>query len=178
MKPRRELPKLSKKRAAEHPELRFSTIARKPLSPADLVPVGQTWLPRSAFPLKQQEARRPKPVPIRKSRIVKKKRTPEQSERIYGDTTKQAWMRSLPCHFCKIEGYTQICHAKTGGMGRKDSAKRTWPGCGPHQVWDCGRFVCMDAGCHNLPHRSKDLLIIAAEYEAKYQAFLQAKAGT
>lgn len=186
MKDRSPIKKISDKRAAKHPNLRFSTIAPKPkpVCADDLVSVGQTYLPKSAIPVKRVKVVRKGLTLVKPRRIAKKPRTPAEFKRIYGTKERQAWMRHLPCHFCGYTGATQICHAKTGGMGRKDDAKRTWPGCGPH--WEFGLMPTslngvgfqLVRGCHNRPYRSEDLLIIAAEYEAKWQAHLASKAGT
>lgn len=44
-----------------------------------------------------------------------------------------AAVRMLACAHCKIEGYTQFCHADEGkGQAIKTDCRRGWPGCGPH----------------------------------------------
>lgn len=54
-------------------------------------------------------------------------------------------VRMLPCHRCRIEGYTQFCHTDLGkGRSIKTDDRLGWPGCGPHPGPD-GNLV---PGCH------------------------------
>lgn len=112
-------------------------------------------LPRSTKPIKRS------PIARSRKRIRVKPRSKAERERIYGPREYGEWMRSLPCHFCGIEGYTQQCHAKTGGTGRKDDHTRTFPGCGPHGE---------TAGCHafSVALSREERLDIAAIYYAQF----------
>lgn len=97
-----------------------------------------------------------------------KKRTPEATERIYGPPQFREWLHNQPCILCGIEGYTQQCHAQTGGKGRKDDWTRTFPACGPHPVWREAMHAperTLDEGCHKRqPAKAERLALAAATY--------------
>lgn len=53
---------------------------------------------------------------------------------------------ALPCHLCRVRGYSQAAHADAGkGLGIKACDLTCYPLCGPH--WVDGYVT---AGCHNL----------------------------
>jgi len=120
-----------------------------------------------------------------------KKRNPKRStanrERAYG--SKAEWIRSLPCHFDGVVGYTQAAHVTTGGMGRKADASALIPMCGPH-VYPIHGGTVYHGGCHQAQHRhgwsdflrsvgcaGADPIAIAADYEERFQRLAQSETG-
>lgn len=55
-------------------------------------------------------------------------RSPEETERIYGDANRRAWMRYQPCIFCRRRPCVSA-HIRNGGTGRKADASETVPMC-------------------------------------------------
>lgn len=112
----------------------------------------------------------PKPEPKRKSKVAEERRK-------YGPKERREWVKSLPCAACKVEGYSQNAHAKTGGTGKKSSYENIVPLCGPHPKDAQGNLT---EGCHRWQHRDPeqfhlryglDMETEAAKVEAKWLEF-------
>ncbi len=87
------------------------------------------------------------PLPPRKKRPRSRRRTVVERDRIYGTAEHITWMKSLPCHFCGVVGYSVEAHVRNGGMSRKADAEFTLPACGPHRILGRGAWL---VGCHRV----------------------------
>lgn len=148
------------------------------LSQSGIESVADAWRSYKRASARSSGRTQNKPIAKSSKRIKVKPRTKAERERIYGTEAKSAWMRSLPCHFCGVEGFTQICHAQNGGMRRKDDNTRTFPACGPHlRVVGYYHAARMETraqyqqyeGCHAKQPAKAERLRISAIYEALWQ---------
>lgn len=115
--------------------------------------------------------RRKVPLSPRSSRPTsRKKRTAAEQraedERKYGSEERIAWLKSLPCIACRVVGFSEVAHTRTGGTGRKADARFTVPLCGPRM--QDGFFV---AGCHRKQHD-----VGRSEFERDYDLLLDEEA--
>lgn len=93
-----------------------------------------------------------------------------ETDRIYGDEERRAWMTRQPCAFCE-RGPCVSAHIKGGGTGRKADAFLTLPMCTPcHDEYDgrskpWGRVTFLA----NRGLTFDDVLVMAAEHERRWQ---------
>jgi hypothetical protein len=65
---------------------------------------------------------------VKRSRIKRRARPEEQTERIYGSDDRREWMTRQPCIFCGKRPSVSA-HIRGGGTGRKADASETAPMC-------------------------------------------------
>lgn len=134
------------------------------------------------YPAPKPSPRPPKaPKRLQRATGVRKrnaKRAAKNHARAYG--AKRDWIVRQPCAVCGWMGPSEPAHAKTGGTGRKSDARLLIPMCGT--VF----FPEPSEGCHQEAHRGVktfekkygvNLLELAAEYEALWQAHLAGVSG-
>lgn len=124
---------------------------------------------------------------LKRSAIRKKPRKPSETLRIYGPPARRAFVKSLPCCTCRVEGYTDQAHvAPSSEKGAGYKAGYLWiaPLCGERPLsgsqWEFhdSRWYI---GCHALhdEHREDfnarypdfDPAIESAKVEAAWLAF-------
>lgn len=76
--------------------------------------------------------------PLKRSRIKRRRRSPDDFARIYGPKERVAWIKAQACVWCVHRGIvllpveSQNAHVKTGGMGYKADYQMIVPLCAPH----------------------------------------------
>lgn len=115
---------------------------------------------------------------IKKSPVKKRPRKPSETLRIYGPPARRAFVTSLPCAACGVEGFSEQAHvAPAGEKGTGYKAGYEWiaPLCHerPIPMLAVLRFdVRMYVGCHRLYDCFK------TEFRAAFPDFNPEKAAT
>lgn len=123
----------------------------------------------------------------RRTRVknLNRRRREKNLARSYGE--KRAWIVAQPCAVCHYPAPSEPAHTSgDGGTGRKASSTYLLPLCPPHDepstCYPPGVATVSLEGCHRESHRigvtsfeakhGVSLVVLAAEHEATWQAFL------
>jgi hypothetical protein len=112
-----------------------------------------------AVPKPEPKVRTPKQKPAKKG--IKKANPARKAKRFlsdFGGAEYHAYITSLPCDICGVEGFTVAAHLKSRGAGGK--AADCAPLCAPHPTGVHGEI---GIGCHAIYDEHRDWLPAGTE---------------